>query len=348
MNQKTITISDIARLAGVSKTTVSRVLNNSERVKPQTRQLIKDVMAENNYKPNIIAQSLRSGFSKTIGVIIPDYTNVFYSYVFKELEIALNSIGYMAIICPVTGNEDREREYCQKLLSRNIDGIIYFDYHTNENNKSFLIELSKKIPLVLMDEPEVSLNISQVSTDGFDALYRSTTFFIKNGHKNIACLASHLPVTSNQLKGYLAAMKDNGLDVAKENIILLDEFSFTAGTLAAKSFLQIKERPTALVSVGDYPAIGMINTLMAEGVRIPEDVEIIAFDNIELSYSMKPKLSTVAQPVELLASKAVEILVNQIEDAEGQNKNIKLQYKGELILRDTTVIKNNNFKKTLA
>ena len=173
---------------------------------------------------------------------------------FKEIESALSKYGYMAIICPVTGDEKKEREYCERLLSRNIDGIIFFDYNSSEESSSFLTDLSRRIPLVLMDEPRIKLDISQVYTDGFDALYRSTEFMIAHGHTKIACLASDVAVTFNQLKGYLAALEDHNIP-AREEYIFPIEFNVPSGAAAAQKLMALPERPTAVVSVGAYPPL---------------------------------------------------------------------------------------------
>lgn len=335
MNSDIPTIMDVARLANVSKATVSRVLNNSELVRPETKQLVKDAMEKLDFKPNVIARGMRKGVSKTIGVIIPDFTNIFYSYMFKEIESALSKYGYMAIICPVTGDEKKEREYCERLLSRNIDGIIFFDYNSSEESSSFLTDLSRRIPLVLMDEPRIKLDISQVYTDGFDALYRSTEFMIAHGHTKIACLASDVAVTFNQLKGYLAALEDHNIP-AREEYIFPIEFNVPSGAAAAQKLMALPKRPTAVVSVGDYPSIGMVNMLLWSGVRVPEDLELISFDDIDLASSMKPNLSTVAQPVEKLAKEAVRILIDKIGNPDKWNEVVKSVFKGKLILRDTT------------
>lgn len=335
MSKQVSKITDVAKLAGVSPSTVSRVINNTVPVNDRTRQLVEKAMQDLNFTPNVIAQGMRKNLTYTVGVVIPDYANIFYSYMFTEIEKALSKYGYMAIICPTSGDVKKEKEYVERLLSRKIDGIIFFTYSNGEDTISYFNSLAKKTPLVLMDESSTNINVSQVYTDGYNALYSSTKYLIDQGHTRIGCLSSQMISSKNRLNGYLAALKDNGIPV-NEDYIFSVKFNLESGSEVSEKYLSLQQPPTAFVSVADYPAIGLIYALTSIGVKIPQDVEIISFDNIDLASCITPKLSTVAQPIKQLAGEAVNILMEKINDKNKWNVVKKVIFRGELILRDTT------------
>ncbi len=335
MSPETPTILDVAKLAKVSKSTVSRVLNNSSLVKIETRKAVEEAMQKLKFTPNIIARGMRKGVSNTIGVIIPEYANIFYSMMFKEIEKELNRFGYMAIICPAAADNHKEIEYCEQLLSRNIDGIIFFDYNISEQSLAYLLDLSKRLPLVLMDESKNDPEISRVYTDSYHALYTSTNFLISHGHQRIAILLSDVEAVHKRFCGYCDALKEADIPLREEYILPI-EFNIPSGVKAAKRYLALDHPPTGIVSEADYPAIGMLNALMFEGKTPPHDFEMIAYDNIDISSSLKPHLSTIAQPAPELARAAVNILMDKIYDPSKIPEVIKAVFMGKLILRDTT------------
>ena len=161
------TIFDVARRAGVSKTTVSRVLNHPELVNEETKRRVRGIMEELSYTPSILAQGMRAQRTKSFGVVIPDFKNLYYAEFLEHVEIAARHHGYIAIICSTDIDPDREREYITKLIMRQVDGLIMCWYKSVTANRDFLVKLAKKLPVVIMDQPSQGLPVSSVYTDGY-------------------------------------------------------------------------------------------------------------------------------------------------------------------------------------
>ncbi len=335
MKKNVSTISDVAKLAKVSKSTVSRVINDIGIVKDETKLRVEKAMKTLSFEPNPLAQSMRKGTTYTIGIIIPDYANVFYATMYNELDNILTEHGFRSIICYTKGDQQNEKKSVTDLVRRNIDGIIMFSYNIGSEDSGFFEKLSKKVPIVLMDESGKNCDISCVYTDGYEAFYNLTTLLIKRNHKRIACISSSVYATVPRLKGYLDALKDNGIKQDRE-LIIPSDFSMVGGFEKAKDFLALDPRPTAIVSVADYPAIGMVSALTQQGIKIPEQIEVISFDNIEFSSFLHPTLTTIAQPTKTLAQDAVEILMKKIHNPSTLLDITRVALKGEIIYRETT------------
>ena len=328
------TIFDVAERAGVSKTTVSRVLNHPELVNEETKRRVHDVMEELSYTPSILAQGMRAQRTKSFGVVIPDFKNLFYAEFLEQVEVAARHYGYIAIICSTEIDPAREREYITKLLRRQIDGLIMCWYKSVAENRDFLVKLAKKLPVVIMDQPSQGLPVSSVYTDGFKGIRRLTSYFIESGHRRIAIIRSlrKYPVGNSRYEGYLAALKEHtiGFD---EDLVEESEWTAAGAAEATKRLLQ-RADPTAIIAVTDLMALGVLKFLIDNGYDVPGDIAIAGFDDISFSSLVSPRLTTVAQPVDRMAWEATEQLIRRIENRHIRNRDIELE--NRLVVREST------------
>lgn len=335
-----VTIDDVASRAGVSKSTVSRVINATAPVNEETKTRILSAMDELQFKPSLIAQGMRFKRTKTVGMVIPDYANPFYSYMFKEIEAALRKYDYMAIICPTSGVFEEEAEYIDRLLHRRIDGIIFFTYNNGKEHAGFLHKMAQQLPFVLMDESKDELPVSQVVTNGYKGMKEAVQYLINKGHRRIGCLSSYKESGQRRVQGYLDTLQENGIEV-DPNIICPCGYRLQDGIEAAQHYAALEDRPTAVVAVADFMAIGLIKHLHTLGINVPNDIEVIGFDNIDLAFIMEPTLTTVAQQIDVLADEAVNLIMDKINNPERKTEIKKVIIDGRLIFRQTTKPKSS-------
>lgn len=332
-------IFDVAKLAGVSKSTVSRVMNNCENIKPATRAKVEAAMKELNYTPSYFAQSIRTGRAKMLALLIPETTNLFYNELFNVIEAAALKHGYLVILCNVGQDYGNVLSYIQKLRQRNIDGMIFCMYHTSFPVKE-LIQISHEIPMVFMDYPNAQRDdISCVSADGLHDTARITKMFQEQGRKRVAFVGLEDIITINyRYLGYSASLiacgypYDPGL-VYQEYFNNYAGEHFAIGYRAAKMLMGREEKPDAIICGTDMLAIGVNRYLLENGYQIPQDVAVTGYDNIAISSVVFPALSTMAQPVQEMGETAAEIIFSKIEN-NSYNKTVLLQ--SNFISRDST------------
>jgi len=331
-------ITDVAKSAGVSKTTVSRVLNNPELVNEKTKQKVDEAIAKLNYIPNILARGIRSQKTKSLGIIIPDFNNLYYSEFLRFVEKAAREHEYISIICSTNSDPEREHEYIDHLLQRQVDGLILCWYKGVHENRDTLYNLSKNIPVVIMDQPSGGLSISSVYTDAYRGLKELTLHLIENALQPIALIRGFkkYQVVEARVRGYCDALKESGLKI-DDNFIIESEFTAADGYKAAKRLLE-RANPRTIVAVTDLLAIGALRYLTDHGYRVPDDVAVAGYDNIPLSSLVSPPLTTISQPIERMAYKAVDQLIKKINNIKVKNKD--MVFHGKLIVRESTD-KNN-------
>ncbi|MCU6733878.1 LacI family DNA-binding transcriptional regulator [Diplocloster agilis] len=334
------TIFDVARRAGVSKSTVSRVLNHPDSVKEKTRTAIERAIRELNYTPSYFAQGIRTGKTKTIAMLVPEYSNMFYSEMFRGVEDTALAHGYMVLVCNTERHSNSEEEYIEELLRRNVDGIIYNTYQINEKTIRYLQEISDKIPVVFMDRIfQKNAEISYVLTDGYNSTRKAVHYLFERGKRKIGYIRNteDIAVIEERYQGYLQGLKDCGLPVKQEFIYRIEHEHepdyIRLGRRAAKHYLKLSRRPDAIMAAIDTIAIGCLLQLRREGVQIPEEINVVGYDNISLSELIEPSLTTIAQPIRKLGQKAGEIVIAKIN---GEEIDHQVMYDGELVIRDTT------------
>ena len=332
------TIKDIARQAGVSITTVSRVLNNTAPVNEETRKSILKAIEEYNYTPSIMAQGMRTKKSKTLSVIIPDYKNPFYHELFKYMEDAARKEGYHVIVTSTGEDAVDEIGYIKDLVNRNIDGIVIFSYKGDKETVKYLVELSSTLPVIFMDNLQLSKPVNMVYTDGYVGIKEITRHLINLGHKEIAFIKplSGYKSANDRYDGYMDMLSEAGLTFRPE-LVYEGNFHIESGYKAAEFFFTgEKLKPTAIVSSTDLMAIGAMNYIKFKGLRVPEDVAIAGFDDIYISKIMFPPITTYKQPLKDIADEAIKQLIHKINHPSAKSKKVVLN--GELVVRRSTDI----------
>lgn len=327
-----VTIRDVAKKAKISITTVSRVLNQSNhRVNPRTKQRVLRAIEELNYRPNILARGLLKKGTQTIGVIVPDISNSYYSEITHGIEDIANKNGYTVIICNTYRLSSRVLNYIEVLAERQVDGIILAG---GINGKSLIEESLKRNELKVVLIGEHGIDFPSVQIDNFAGAYNAISYLIESGHRDIGFIKgpSRSITSRERLKGYRKALEDNHIKV-KESLIKNGDFTPKGGVEATKSLIGQKIKPSAIFCANDQMAIGAIKILRESGYRVPEDMAIVGFDDIELASYIRPSLTTISVPMYRLGQKAMTDLLNIIKK-KGVEKKSVLQTK--LIIREST------------
>ncbi|MBL1226114.1 LacI family DNA-binding transcriptional regulator [Enterococcus sp. BWR-S5] len=332
---KKVSIKDIAQLSGVSVATVSRVINNNGRFSEETRKKVLDVIKETGYQMNFSAKSLRMKKSFSIGVLVPDISNYFFSDVVQQIEEILFEKDYSTIICNTARNADKEAAYLQMLESKMIDGLIVisgadefgFDYSKSE----------KDIPYICIDrEPKNSEQTIFISSNHYQGAFEAAEALIHSGSKQ-PIIAMHKRASSSakeRFKGFKDALKKNNIVFdAKKNQLLLNSDNSYSDTLTA--FLNRVPEVDGIFAINDNIAMELLLELRRAGKHIPKDIKVIGFDNTPQTKYSTPSLSSVKQNTQGIANNAVESLLELINHPHSDKKGQSILLPVELILRES-------------
>ena len=342
LSMKKPTIYDIASEAGTSAATVSRVLSNSGYpVKDEVRCRILDTAQRLNYIPNIVGRMLKKSDSKDIGVIIPTISNPFYPQILLGIEEEARRKGFNILLCNSFRDASTEQKYIENFCQKQVRGIIISSI---EKNHMFLKKiLETDVKLVVFDQYIDDLNCNKVGFNYIKGGMIAVEYLINSGHSNIAFLTSPLARRSRKeiLEGYKLALLKNNITPKEENIIISEfeeeskngTYEFENGKKLARKFLQLKDRPTAIFAVNDMTAFGIMQELLNNEVRVPQDVSIIGFDNIEISSMVNPPLTTINQPSFETGRLACKLLLDSIENNGYENVPVTLE--PTLIVRES-------------
>lgn len=313
----TATIKMIAQKAQVSIATVSMVLNKKDqRISDKTREKILQIAAELNYQPNVIAQSLVTSETKTIGLLIPDVANPFFSEIAKCIEIRLSKENYSLFLCNSNNNKKIEQAYIQNLLNRNIDGLIISSVHI----KSFLeseILRKTKTPFLIFDRLTSRDDFHTISIADKTGGRLAAKELLSNHHQKCACLCGSLDYQNikNRIDGFKEVLDQQGLTIPDAFIIESDLTIMSGYESARKLIAPIKDKQiTALFCSNDLIAFGAYKAFKEHNIRIPNDISVIGFDNIAFSDYMMPPLTTIEQPISSIGKKAAEMILNIIHN----------------------------------
>jgi len=312
---KKSTIASISETTGFSRSTVSRVLNgkaSSCRISKETIEKIQAEAQRSNYAPSLIARSLRTNKTNTIGLIVPSIDNPFFANISSVIVKEAKLNGYTIILADTSENEKNEVEYIDSLTSRKIDGIIVVpcgksaDYLERVNHNG--------IPVVLIDRYYMETVLSYVSTDNYKGATLAIEYLINNGHKNIACIQG-VPTATPVIKrvgGYRDTMEKYGLEGFVN--IVGDNFSIQNGYLETRLLINKRNRPTAIFAMSNTIALGVYKAIKESGLSIPKDMSIIGFDNYLYMDYIEPPMTRITQPIDDIGVLAVKTLVNAIEE----------------------------------
>ncbi len=331
MKKENISIKEIARLAGTSVATVSRVINQNGRFSEETGQRVREVIEAYNYRPNELARSLRVDKAQVVGVIVPDITNEFFSYIARKIETDLLEKGYMAVICDTNESMEREKQYIETLKAMRVGGIIY----VSGDQK---IEPIRGIPAVYIDRKPEFVNGDRgscfIGGDNYQGGYLAAQRLIRAGRKRIAIVlhARTIATQEKRLNGYRQALYDYGIPGGEELIYQVENVDMDHGFRITKEIWESPERPDAIFYSSDILAIGALQYFHERGVKIPRDVSIVGIDDIPLSARVTPALTTVRQDYLKYGSLASNAVVKMMKGDQEKRTYILSM---ELIERET-------------
>jgi LacI family transcriptional regulator len=305
------TIHEVAKKARVSPTTVSHVINNTRFVSEILRERVQRAMAELNYRPNALARSLRLGQTHTFGLILPDSANPFFAEIGHAIEAAAFERGYSVILCNTENDQTKELLYTNVLENRQVDGMIFVATGRNHDALSSIVK--NGLPLVVVDRDLGSLSLDAVTTDNHQGGLIATRHLIERGHRIIGCITGPSDITpsAERVTGYSDAIKEINLEL-EETLLLRGDFHVPSGLEAATRLLQRDPRPTALFVCNDMMAIGALHAAAKLGLRVPDDVAIVGFDDIELASYTIPPLTTVCQPKQQIGQTAIQLILERM------------------------------------
>jgi LacI family transcriptional regulator len=311
------TLEDVALRAGVSKSTVSRVLNNSAKISEETRARVLDAARELNYEPNIIARSLSKNKTFTIGVILEDILNPFFSAVAKGIETALRISGYSMILTSSDFDHENELKLVRMLIQYKVDGILLTPVDHDGETVTLLKE--RGLPFFIMNSRSKDKEVSWIDSDNFQGGLMATRHLIGLGHRGFLCLR-HMAIDGSRLRfeGFKAAVLEAGLKM-QEQVVLGDAHSRRDGYDLICRFIDENgtgSMPSAVIAVNDTVAIGAIEALLERGLSIPERVSVIGYDDINISALIRVPLTTIHQPKFRMGEIAASQLVDKIERGE--------------------------------
>lgn len=320
-------INDVARAAGVSITTVSRVLNNNYPVKEETRNKIEQAIEKLNYKPNTMARSLITKKSSMIGVIVPGITNLFFPTIVEAIEEFMKNKGYSIVLSNTEGEAEKEFKLVEELMGRQVDGIIVIDPAIENLHKDRYDKLSKLIPMIIVKGSPEGYKGSVVCYDEEVGTQEAFSYLVELGHRKLAFIRGHKSFSYDiKEKIYKNIIEDKQfdyekiLDAGKGNSIEVVE----RAQKAVEELLNSKERPTAIFACNDLMAVGAVNACVKLGFKVPEDISVVGFDNTILAEITHPKLTSVDLNMKEIGNRAALELLDIIEKGTKIRKKVIL------------------------
>ena len=335
-----ITIKDIARALGLSTSTISRALRGSHEISPETKKLVIEYAEQYNYRPNPIALSLKERRSRSIGVVVCEIANNFFSQAINGIESIAYNRGYHVIISQSHESYDREVVNVEHLSSRSVDGLLVSLSTETEKVEHFKKLHEKGLPIVFFDRVTDEIDTHKVVVDNYKGTYDAIQHLVHAGYKRIAHLASsaHLSITKERLNGYVAALTDNNITINESLIKYCNHGGMIQLEMenAVQELMQLKSRPDAIFCAGDRLTMGGITALKSLGIKIPTDVALLGFTNSALVELMEPSLSCVKQPAFEMGQTAIELLIKLIESKRLVTEFETAVLHTEIFLRDST------------
>jgi LacI family transcriptional regulator len=327
------TIREVAEMAGVSFATVSHVINQTRFVSEETRQRVLEAMKELGYRPNALAQSLRSGKTKTFGLILPDISNPFFAEIGRCIEDAAFKLGYSVILCNSERNPDKEDFYVDVLIKKQVDGVIFVG--TTDQVESLDPLLDQKLPVVVIDRDLPNLEVDALLIDNYAGGIQATRHLIDCGHRRIACIGGPSLITpdSKRVNAYHEALNLAGLPL-DERLVIRGDYHPESGYEITKMLLNQPDPPTAFFVCNDMMAFGALRAIANAGCKVPEDISVVGFDDIELAAYFNPTLTTVAQPKVEIGIRSTQLLIERIEQKSRPYQKAVLPVK--LIVRESS------------
>ena len=309
---KNITIADVARHAEVSKSTVSQYLNKRyEYMSETTRKKIEKTIKELNYRPNVVARSLKQKSTFTVGVIVANILHTFSTQIIRAIENNFHQNGFHIIVCNADDEPEKERNYIEMLMAKQVDGFIIFP--TGGNVDLYKEMINQNIPLVFMDRTIDEMDIPTVMLDNMDASRLAVQSLVDKGYKRISIITTsiirNISPRVERIQGYKKALEDFQMPVVPDYIKSPDVKNLN---LAIGELFQLNAPPDAIIAGNDRVLIGVLNYIKEHDLKIPDDIAVIGIDEVSFAGFFTPTISTISQPTVEMANQAVKLLLNQI------------------------------------
>jgi LacI family transcriptional regulator len=333
-NSREVTLNDVAREAGVSSTTVSHVINGTRFVAPETVERVHRAIERLRYEVNYNARNLKTGRSQVIGVLISDVTNPHFSGVVRGVEDVATRAGYQMILCNTDEDPAKELTYLRMLRSKGVDGALMVPTGARHDYLDHLFQAA--FPLVFVDRVLPDVPCDAVLADNVGGAHQAVSHLIRLGHRRIGIIGGPSEWLANdaRMAGYVAPLAEAGVLPTPELVRLVPEPNTEHGYRAACDLLDLRRRPTALVAFNDKMAVGALRAAAERGLRVPEDVSVAGFDDIDISRATRPLLTTVRQPLSEMGRMAVTMLMRRLDRHTLDALHVSLGT--ELIVRDST------------
>lgn len=328
------TLKDVAEKLNISVSTVSRVVNNKSYVNPKTREKVLKALEELNYSPNQVARSLKNKSTNTVGIVIPDISEDFFSYVIKGIDHVLVENGYSIILCDTGEKAEREELYLNLLIEKQVDGLILATVSKNHT----LIQniMNRGTPVIFIDNlPKLKSGYDSVIIDNAKASYMAVEHLIELGHRNIGIIAGKQDETTGyeRLAGYKKALQENNFNI-DENLIAIGDFKEKSGYDNMKMLLEKNSSMSAVYVTSSKMTYGAIKAIKEKGLRIPEDIALIGFDVHDPSGLITPSITTILQPEENIGKSAAELILKKLKEKE-QEYHQKIVHEPQILIRDS-------------
>ena len=328
------TISDVAKLAGLSRSTVSRVINNHPYVTKETKALVVEAMQKLGYFPNTAAQNLRKRKTNTIAVLVPRLINPFFAYLVESIEEHATKSGFQILICNTKYDKQREFQFLNLLKTKQVDGVIM----TSIENKWERIEsFVENGPVIFCNDYIEGVNVPMIRLNQFQGGYIGTTHLIQKGHKNIGYCYGGLRggLSNDRFSGYKKALAENNLSV-HENWLFKDAYGIKDGRRIMNEISKMKSKPTALFTGSDEVAVGIVSEAKKLKFRVPEEIAVIGYDDQPIATVIETALTTIRQPIEEMGKKTMEVMLALLTSSEKHPRAQIYELPLELVSRESS------------
>jgi LacI family transcriptional regulator len=326
------TIRHVARLAGVAPTTVSRVINNTGYISDETRKRVTAAIKKLGYVPNSLARSLRSRRTGMLALVVTDITNPFFTLIARGVEDTANDAGFCVIFCNTDESEVKEQEYVNLLLQKQVDGILLVPACSTAN--SLRLIQAQATPVVVIDRRVPGTNVDNVRCDSEGGAYQLVQLLVKLGHRHIAMLSGPQGVSTadDRIAGYKRALAE-AVPAPAVPLVYCGMFTHASGFELARQMLTAQPRPTAMFAANNFIAMGALKALQEAGVRVPEDIALVSFDDLPPAMVISPFLTAVAQPAYEMGRVATNRLLAQLAGSKSFKETV---LPAEMIVRTSS------------
>lgn len=343
MKFEAVTIKDIAKALGLSTSTVSRALRDSYEISPETKRLVLEYAQKINYHPNPIALSLKERRSRSIGVIVAEIANSFFSQAIDGIESIAYKNGYNVIISQSRESFEREVINLNYLTSRSIDGLIVSVAAETKDFSNFKELHERGMPIVFFDRIVNEINTHKVTVDNYKGAYEATRHLIENGYKLIATISNNeiLSITTDRIAGYKAALADHGIKEKESFIKYCPHGGLVLSEVeqAITELVTLKTKPDVILALGDKLTTGSLRILKAKKIKVPDDMGLIGFSNLDITELIEPPLSIIKQPAFEMGEMATDLLIQLIESKRPVTDFETKMLAPQLIIRESAKTK---------